>query len=41
MAKRKAKDDAPVISVRALVYMHVVMLIVVALLAWLDWSLPN
>ncbi|KGB24532.1 MULTISPECIES: hypothetical protein [Acetobacter] len=38
----KGDDDyIPFITVKALIIMHVVLLAVVALWSWLDWSLPQ
>ncbi|WP_277875838.1 hypothetical protein [Acetobacter fallax] len=41
MAKKDIKDDVPIISVRTILIMHGVLIIVVAMMVWIDWSLPS
>ncbi|MFS8369127.1 hypothetical protein [Acetobacter indonesiensis] len=39
--KNKPQYDVPVITLKALIIMHVVLFVLLALWAWLDWSLPQ
>ncbi|GEN63404.1 hypothetical protein [Acetobacter oeni] len=41
MAKKETKNDVPIISMRALLVMHGILIVFVGLMAWLDWSLPG
>ena len=41
MARKKVKEDAPTIGMQGLIVMHVVLVALIGLMAWLDWSLQT
>ncbi|WP_277877205.1 hypothetical protein [Acetobacter musti] len=41
MAKKDIKNDVPIISGRAILIMHGIVIVFVGLMAWLDWAVAN
>lgn len=41
MATCSPKTEVPVITLRVLLIAHACLAVFIALMAWLDWSLPN
>ncbi|WP_276206001.1 hypothetical protein [Acetobacter cibinongensis] len=41
LKKKKAETDVPVIDMQTLIYLHIGLVVFLALWAWLDWSLPQ
>lgn len=39
MAQKQVKNDAPIISVRALILMHVILGVFIMFMAWVDWNM--
>ncbi|MFT9399694.1 hypothetical protein [Acetobacter sp.] len=39
--KKKAETEVPVIDMRALIYLHIGLIIFLVFWTWLDWSLPQ
>ncbi|WP_264806520.1 hypothetical protein [Acetobacter estunensis] len=38
---RKVNQDVPVITVRALIIMHIVLAAFIGVMAWMDWSVAQ
>ncbi|MFE8874528.1 hypothetical protein ACE4RV_15490 [Acetobacter persici] len=39
--KMEHEDDVPVITIRALIIIHICLALFILLWGWLDWSLPQ